>query len=136
MHEDQIPYLKFAKRQNLHKSIKTISGIFRGISLDKKLTDGEVKFLQDWLVKNNHATLKHPYNEITKTIRDALADGVITTDEQENILWLCEKFNADHGFYNNITRSIQHLHGITPGPTGNKASQQKWRQSLISTTKE
>lgn len=71
---------------DLAESIKRSLGVITGMSADSDLTDQEVLFLRDWIMR--HGQLKHhwPFSVVFKAINDALADGFISYAEKVVIL--------------------------------------------------
>jgi NAD-dependent DNA ligase len=71
-------------------------------------------FLGQWL--SDHAELKgrHPYNELIPVMEAAMSDGVLSEEERDDILWLCERLLSTD-FYDQTTADLQRLHGIVGG---------------------
>lgn len=112
---DNSLYLKFCSPGVIDKLIATLEGIVTGIALDKKLSDKELHVLDDWCIKNCYLADKKPYNELFDSIFDALDDYVLTLDEKDNLLWLCQKLHSKGSYYDDITHRLQILHGILFG---------------------
>jgi hypothetical protein len=115
MHPDHKYYHYLATRHNLKKSIETIHGLFQGIGVDQKLSEGEINFLRTWLKTHSMVANRHPYNEIYPTIHAALEDNIITEEEQQDILWLCEKLAKPIDVYSGHTQGLQRLQGLLAG---------------------
>lgn len=47
-------------------------------------------------------------------MREALADGVLTEEEQLDIKWLCERLSSE-GYFKTVTADMQRLHGLVGG---------------------
>lgn len=111
MHVDHHGYFKFTGRSRLEKSINSLIGVIEGISADSIINKAEIEFLNLWL--NEHQELKdcHPYNELLPVVENAIADGILTSDEKQDILWLCEKLCSTE-FFDKTTADIQRLHAI------------------------
>src|SRR3972149_1388932 len=114
MHPDHRPYIKFTQRSRLEKSINSLIGIVEGIAIDSSINGSEVDFLRLWL--SDHAELhnRHPFNELVPVVQQALADGVLTLDERDDILWLCERLRSTE-YYNKTTADLQRLHALVGG---------------------
>lgn len=111
MHVDHHGYFKFTGRSRLEKSINSLIGVIEGISADSIINKAEIEFLNLWL--NEHQELKdcHPYNELLPVVESAIADGIFTSDEKQDILWLCEKLRSTD-FFDKTTADIQRLHAM------------------------
>jgi hypothetical protein len=60
MHPDHQSYIRFTSRSRLEKSIHSLLGLLRGISLDLKINEGEICFLTNWL--SEHEVLEGTSN--------------------------------------------------------------------------
>jgi NAD-dependent DNA ligase len=86
------PY--FNRRQNLRKSIDELIGICKGITFDGKVTADEIRNLGAWLNDNQHVLDHWPANVIGKRVAAILADGIVTQEEEEDLLDLLLKMNG------------------------------------------
>lgn len=103
--------------------------MFQGIAIDQELTDGELSFLRYWLDEHRQAAHRHPFNEIVPVIEHALEDNIITEEEQQDILWLCDKI-AGRTSRLDVTASIQRLHGILGGIIADAKIEERELQGL------
>ena len=71
----------FNKSKNLEKAVAGLSGILLGITADKKLNEQELLFLDVWLRSQNSLRDDDDIVDLLDTIKDILADGVVTGDE-------------------------------------------------------
>ena len=111
MHSDHSEYFRYTNKSRLDKAVNSLLGTMEGITIDARISPAELKFLTDWI--NDHQSLRdrHPFNEILPVISSVLEDGVITGDEREDIIWLCERFCSTE-YYSTVTAGIQRLHAI------------------------
>jgi hypothetical protein len=114
MHPDHQSYIRFTSRSRLEKSIHSLLGLLRGISLDLKINEGELYFLSNWLSEHEVLEGLHPYNEIVPILRGALEDGVVSEEEREDLIWVCERLCSNQ-FYDEVTTGLQELHGLLGG---------------------
>lgn len=114
MHTDHHGYFKFTGRSRLEKSINSLIGLVEGISVDSQINRAEIEFLSLWLDEHRELTGHHPYNELLPVVEAAIADGVLTSEEKQDILWLCEKLRSTR-FFDETTADIQRLHAILGG---------------------
>jgi NAD-dependent DNA ligase len=106
---------RITRRQRVDTAIHTLEGILRGISIDGVISFKELNELKSW-VEDNHCYLgNHPFSELIPKIDSALKDGVIDTEEQEDIIWLCQNLQSESIYYDEITSDIQRLHGLMHG---------------------
>ena len=111
MHLDHYKYHHYTSPARLEKSINSLVGIVEGITIDQAVNTREVQFLNDWLAEHSEVANRHPYNELIPVLNTALADGVLTADERDDILWLCNKLQSSE-FFDAITTDLQRLHAI------------------------
>ena len=114
MHTDHRSYFKFTGRSRLEKSINSLLGIIEGISVDSIINRTEIEFLNLWLEEHQELNDRHPYNELLPVVANAISDGVLTSEEKQDILWLCEKLRST-GFFDETTADIQRLHAVLGG---------------------
>lgn len=114
MHSDHREYWKFTSRSRLEKSVNSLLGIIEGITMDSVINSSEIAFLNIWI--DEHADVRdcHPYNELIPVVQDALADGVLTQDEYDDIMWLCERLRSTD-YYDKVTADLQRLHAVLGG---------------------
>ncbi|MGY1529255.1 hypothetical protein [Luteimonas sp. A649] len=114
MHEDHRKYAKFTTRARLDKSVNSLLGIIEGISIDGEINELEVGYLELWLSEHEELRDLHPYNEFVPVVTAAVADHVLSQDERDDIVWLCERLRSEE-FYDRTTADLQRLHAILGG---------------------
>lgn len=114
MHTDHRGYFKFTGRSRLDKSINSLLGTIEGISVDAIINKTEVEFLNLWLEEHQELKDRHPYNELFPVVENAISDGLLTSEEKQDILWLCEKLRSTE-FFDEATADIQRLHAVLGG---------------------
>lgn len=114
MHPDHLKYARFTTRAQLDKSINSLLGIIEGISIDGKVNEAELNFLRLWLREHEELQGLHPYNELVPLVQDAIADGLLSQEEREDIVWLCERLRSTE-YFDKTTADIQRLHAIVGG---------------------
>lgn len=108
-------YQAFTTPAQLHKAINTLRGLVAGITTDSKIGDCELQELIHWCQLHSHLANRHPFSELLPVMERACSDGIISEDEAQDILWLCNNFADDASYYNNVTSSIQFLAGLVHG---------------------
>ena len=108
-------YRAFTKPAELHKAISTLRGIVAGIEADAVIGSAEIAELINWCELRAELRDRHPFSEILPVVERACEDGVVTADEAQDILWLCDNFEDSSRYYNDITSSIQFLNGLIHG---------------------
>jgi NAD-dependent DNA ligase len=114
-HPDHRDYLRFTGPQIVDKAVHSLKGILCGISIDDNLNATEIAEVLNWL--NEHAKLRYraPFSELIPALEEVLADGVISEEEQQDLIWLCKNLSEESGYFDEITHTIQSLHGIMQG---------------------
>lgn len=108
-------YRQFTKPAELHKAVNTLKGLVAGITTDRKVNDDEISELINWCMAHKHLDNRHPFKELIPLIEDACKDGIVTSDESNDIIWLCNNFISDSDYYDLITSSLQFLQGLVHG---------------------
>lgn len=108
-------YRKFTAPAELHKAVNTLRGIVAGITTDNKISDDEINELSNWCVSHYNLINKHPFNELIPLIDSVYKDGIVTEEEKNDIVWLCNNFVSDSDYYDLVTSSLQFLSGLIHG---------------------
>lgn len=108
-------YRKFTGPAELHKAVNTLSGIVAGITTDMQISDDEINELANWCVLHQHLENRHPFNELIPLIKEIYQDGVVSSDEADDIIWLCNNFISVDQYYDLTTSSLQFLMGMLHG---------------------
>ena len=106
---------KFTRRQRVDTAVHTLEGILRGIAMDGVIAPKELSELKSWASDHRKLLGDHPFSELVPKIDAALADGVIDSEEQADILWVCQNLQSESIYYDAITSDIQRLQGILHG---------------------
>lgn len=114
MHPDQQKYIQFTSRARIEKSVNSLLGLVEGIAIDSSINSTEVSFLNLWLSEHSDVRDRHPYNELIPVVQAAVADGVLSKDEHEDIVWLCEQLRSTD-YFDKTTADLQRLHAILGG---------------------
>ena len=114
MHPDHHSFARFTGPAQLNKSINSLIGIIEGIAIDRKINSKEIGFLRLWLQEHEELRKRHPFNELIAVVEVALADGILTEDERDDITWLCERLTSTE-FYDQVTADMQRLHALVGG---------------------
>lgn len=128
---DSGSYTMFCGPAQLEKDLNSLKGLLLGIRADSTINSEEIQHLVDW--KTSVLTYRHlnPYLVFARAINEVIADGVITEDELEDLLWLCDQYlNHGNSYYNIITSSIQQLTGFLSGITADRVINQDELEAL------
>lgn len=118
---DSKSYNRFCAPQQIERDLNTLLGILKGITSDSVIKKEELDELVKWITNCEHLFSKHPYSELITCISKAILDGVLTNEESDDIIWICEQYlNKDSPYYNTITSGVQQLHGILRGIKSDK----------------
>ncbi len=76
--------------ENYYSHIKSndlqiLNGIFHGILADGIINDIEIFELEKWLLKNNHLSKLHPYDEVYSIVKTILKDRQIDDNERKSL---------------------------------------------------
>lgn len=109
-------YNHFSSRAQLEKDLNTLYGFVVGIDADNKITQQEVENLKCWVDSVRHYSSHFPYQIFIDKIEEVVADGIVTSEEAQDITWLCQQYlNTKNSYYDLITTSIQQLSGFLTG---------------------
>jgi hypothetical protein len=72
--------------------IQILQGILHGITADGKIDKEELARLQDWIFENEQLSGCYPYDEINTVLSAVLRDGVIDSQEHEQLLQFFNSF--------------------------------------------
>ena len=108
-------YRTFTKPAELHKAVNTLKGLVAGITADYQISEDEVNELSHWCISHYDLIDRHPFSELIPLIQSVYEDGVLTKEEMNNIVWLCNNFVSDSDYYNLVTSSLQFLSGLIYG---------------------
>jgi hypothetical protein len=114
MHTDHADYFHYTGKSRLEKSLNSLLGLIAGIAVDSSINAREIEFLRTWLQEHEDVVGSHPFNELIPVVNAALADGILTEDEKEDILWLCEKLRSTE-YFDLVTADMQSLHAMLGG---------------------
>lgn len=114
MHTDHAEYFHYTGKSRLEKSLNSLLGLIAGIAVDSSINAREIEFLRTWLQEHEDVVGSHPFNELIPVVNAALADGILSEDEKEDILWLCEKLRSTE-YFDSVTADMQSLHAMLGG---------------------
>lgn len=111
---DHDAYRKFMGKAELDKAVNSLIGLLEGISIDRNINDAEIQFLETWLVDQRINANRHPFNELFPVVEQAISDCILTSEEKEDIVWLCDRLTSNE-YFNTATTDMQKLHAIMAG---------------------
>jgi NAD-dependent DNA ligase len=94
--------------------VNSLLGLIEGITIDSSINQSEVSFLNLWLAEHADVRNRHPYSELVPVVQGAVVDGVLTQDEHDDIVWLCERLRSAE-YFDQTTADLQRLHAILGG---------------------
>lgn len=112
---DSQRHLLFTGPAQIERDMHVLMGAISGIVCDQVINNIEKQQLEDWLNNMSLHIGREPYDSIIDTVRRALMDNLLTSEEKEDILWLCSKFVNEKPYYNLFTRDLQKLSGVIYG---------------------
>jgi len=112
---DDLSYREFTTRSEADKAINSLKGILTGISMDSSISIIEIEELKIWSEKHNTLINRNPFKEFMTLIVESIKDTNIRKDTIDDLLWLCQKYEKDSIYYNEVTADLQTLQGICHG---------------------
>lgn len=112
---DNMEYRAFTTPAELHKAVNTLHGLVAGISSTDGVSPEEMNELVNWCSIHEHLRDRHPFSELLPVIERSMEDGKIDSEEQQDILWLCNNFVDESKYYDITTSAIQFLNGLVHG---------------------
>jgi len=94
MHSDIRSYAKFSTRRRLEKSVNSLLGMIEGISIDGLVSASELELLKLWLDEHEDLQDNHPYNELIPVVASAVEDKILSEEERDEIVWLCNRLTS------------------------------------------
>lgn len=108
-------YRHFCRPREIEKHLYTLAGILSGIEADHQINEAELTALRSWCDARREFESLPPFQEILPMIDTALADGVLSTEEYEDICFVCQNIAHDSVISEAFTRYIQELEGFLHG---------------------
>ncbi|MBU1058238.1 MAG: BRCT domain-containing protein [Proteobacteria bacterium] len=81
---------------HITSDMQRLHGILAGIVADGKITEDELKGLQNWLSDHEQLRTIWPFDEIDSLITEIMSDGVIDEQEHHVLVNFCNQFLAEH----------------------------------------
>jgi hypothetical protein len=92
-----------------------LEGLLRGIEADRQIVPVEVRRVETWLEAARPFATRRPFSELFARAELALADGVLTRDEIEDLLFVTSTLTTVNPRYDAMRSGIQVLHGLLAG---------------------
>ncbi|MEV3833537.1 BRCT domain-containing protein [Aeromonas allosaccharophila] len=80
--------MAFNYKRNKQKALISLHGILNGITADQRLNETELLFIATWLKSDSEFKKDGDFLDIQEAIHDVLEDGILTSDEKEDLLTL------------------------------------------------
>ena len=119
---DNGSFRQFCGPAQVHKDLNTLYGLIVGIQADGHINGSEIDLLRAWISSVACLQTKAPYNKFVAKINSIISDGVVTTEEAEDLIWLCKNYldYNQNPYYDVITSSTQQLGGFLAGISADK----------------
>jgi hypothetical protein len=89
-----------------------LEGLLAGVRADGVVTDRETARIRRWLDANREFADVRPFSELAAHLEHALADGVISPDECDDLLFVVQKLTTVNPHFSAIRSGIQVLTGL------------------------
>jgi hypothetical protein len=87
IHDDPKPcYSQKQMQQQKDRAADEMVGLCRGLLSDGAVSGQEAQFLKDWIERNAIHADDYPFNVLYRQLHAALADGVLDSDEERDLL--------------------------------------------------
>jgi hypothetical protein len=108
-------YREYTSKQETDKAFHTLEGILKGIYIDNHINQTEIAQLKQWC-NDYYDKINHPpLNEIIPLILNIVEDNIITEEEYEDLVWVCNNIATPNKYYDLVTAELQWLQGILHG---------------------
>jgi hypothetical protein len=92
-----------------------LEGILQGISSDGIIHRSEAKRLVSWVSANAAYSEIRPFSELVNHIEKALSDGVLTSEECADLIFVVSKYTTMNPYVDTLRGGIQQLMGFVTG---------------------
>jgi len=100
---------------DLGRAHHMLEGILKGIGADNIFTLEEAVGLKVWLDLHLNLIELSPFNELYILTSQAINEGKVEADIEEEVLLFCHKFTTENGVADSTSKDIRVLHGIMQG---------------------
>lgn len=112
---DSIDFRRFTGKQEFDKSLNTLRGIIKGISIDGIINATEIAELSGWLEDHKEFSKDRRFNSLFELIAQAIKDNILEVEEVKDINWSITRLLDQKVFYDDLTSCIQELEGVFHG---------------------
>jgi NAD-dependent DNA ligase len=113
-----------------------LEGVLTGIGADGVINRLEAERLVDWVTENAAFANIPPFSELAQHVERMLADGVLTAEECEDLLFVVRNYTTTNPYFDAIRGGIQQLMGVLSGVLADRgvnemelAAMTSWLQS-------
>lgn len=92
-----------------------LEGLLLGIQADGIILPEETARIAGWLESNRQFQTTHPFKELARRLEGALADGRLTGDEIDDLLFVVSKYTTVNPHFDQIRAGLQVLMGLLSG---------------------
>lgn len=107
--------LPYYEKPNGFRLAHELEGLLIGIKADGAINDLETARIQRWLGAAEPYRHLRPFREIAAKLDTALADGRLTIDECEDIIFVTQKLTTVNPHFNAFRSGVQVLIGVLNG---------------------
>lgn len=105
----------FTSKSQADKALNSLKGILIGIKLDNQINEKEISELKQWCKNHKELAIRNPFKDFMRNIDYTISSNIPLDETIEDLLWLCEKYEKDNLYYDQITADLQILQGICHG---------------------
>lgn len=108
-----------------------LEGILTGIRADGRIDELEQDRLRRWLEVNEAYAQLQPFKELREHVLQALADGAVSMDECDDLLFVTQKLTTVNPYFNALRTGIQVLLGLLAGIVANRKATPEELRALV-----
>ncbi|MEW6253275.1 MAG: BRCT domain-containing protein [Planctomycetota bacterium] len=110
-----VPKFTVTAPKRLARDMHTCEGLLRGIAPDGLVSESECDALVNWLDAHHEFARRKPFCELIDKLWTAVRSGFMSSDVQQDLLWVCQRFSTSNAAYDAVASSMQRLQGYLAG---------------------
>lgn len=118
------------RRPIAFRLVHELEGLLHGIRADGVIHPLEMARLRTWLDANAPFASIAPFKELAQRVEHALSDGVLTTDEVDDLLFVCGNLTTVNPHYDALRSGVQTLMGLFASITADHQVNEQELESL------
>lgn len=100
--------------------VNELEGLLRGATADRIIVADEIARIRRWLSEAQPYRHVHPFSDIAAHLEVALADGAMTLEECEDLLFVATNLTSHNPYYDQLRSGVQQLMGLLAGVSADR----------------